>query len=210
MSQTKHSVQSVATTNGITNKTEAPGKSPKDTSNSSRTENTKDEENLSGAELKKKKQAEKAARRAQVKQAKEEPTVADLKAPRKADDTEANKKAGPKQSSAKSGHHKRAGSTQKTLPVRIVQASEVPATPQVGKEVKKVALFGHLYGQPRRTTIAAAGKDVHPAVLALGLQMSNYVLCGSSVRCVATLLAFKRVRMSWFCRCSRGHAKSPL
>jgi translation initiation factor eIF-2B subunit delta len=30
-------------------------------------------------------------------------------------------------------------------------------------------------------------------VLALGLQLRDYVVCGSSARCVATLLAFKRV-----------------
>jgi hypothetical protein len=29
----------------------------------------------------------------------------------------------------------------------------------------------------------------------LGLQMRDYVVCGSSARCVATLLAFKRVRV---------------
>ncbi|RMJ24432.1 Translation initiation factor eIF-2B [Aspergillus sp. HF37] len=61
------------------------------------------------------------------------------------------------------------------------------------KEEKNVAVFGHLYGQQRRTTVAGAGKEVHPAVLALGLQMRDYVICGSSARCISTLLAFKRV-----------------
>lgn len=60
-----------------------------------------------------------------------------------------------------------------------------------------MAVFGHLYGQQRRTTVAGAGKEVHPAVLALGLQMRDYVICGSSARCVATLLAFKRVIESY-------------
>jgi translation initiation factor eIF-2B subunit delta len=63
------------------------------------------------------------------------------------------------------------------------------------KEDKSVAVFGHLYGQQRRTTIAGAGKEVHPAVLALGLQLRDYVVCGSSARCVATMLAFKRVSL---------------
>jgi translation initiation factor eIF-2B subunit delta len=45
----------------------------------------------------------------------------------------------------------------------------------------------------RTTSIAGASKDVHPAVLALGLQMSNYTICGSCARLVATLQAFKRV-----------------
>jgi translation initiation factor eIF-2B subunit delta len=61
------------------------------------------------------------------------------------------------------------------------------------KEDKNVAVFGHLYGIPRRSTIAGAAKEVHPAVLALGLQIRDYVICGSSARCVATLIAFKRV-----------------
>jgi hypothetical protein len=66
------------------------------------------------------------------------------------------------------------------------------------QEDKNVAVFGHLYGQQRRTTIAGAGKEVHPAVLALGLQMRDYVVCGSNARCVATLLAFKRVFIPYY------------
>lgn len=59
---------------------------------------------------------------------------------------------------------------------------------------KTVAVFGHL-GVKRRSTIAGAGKEIHPAILALGLQLSEYVICGSSARCVAMLLAFKRVSL---------------
>ena len=59
----------------------------------------------------------------------------------------------------------------------------------------KVALFGHLYVQPRRHGIAGTSKEVHPSVLALGLQMSSYEICGSTARCVAMLLAFKNVRL---------------
>lgn len=65
------------------------------------------------------------------------------------------------------------------------------------KDTKQVALFSHLYTHSRRTSIAGVSKDVHPAVLALGLQFSNYVICGSSARCVATLLVFKRVVESY-------------
>ena len=157
-------------------------------------------EKLSGAELKKRKQAEKAARRAQVKQSKEDPVIADQKSLNKIDGTDVAKKAGDSASAGTKNNHKRAGSVQKALPVRTIQAIEKPAAPQNTVDLKKVALFGHLYGQPRRTTIAAAGKDVHPAILSLGLQMSNYILCGSSVRCVAMLLAFKRVWSLTLCR----------
>jgi translation initiation factor eIF-2B subunit delta len=69
------------------------------------------------------------------------------------------------------------------------------------KDDKKVAVFGHLYGQQRRVTVGGATKEVHPAILALGMQLVDYTICGSSARCVATLLAFKRV-----CCFSRLHA----
>ena len=160
-------------------------------------------EKLSGAELKKRAKADKAARRAQGKQEKQAPPPAEAAAPtaKKLDvGKEAAKKgnaaAVPSTPGSKS-QHKRTGSTntmhQRPMVSRPAQSQVAPPAPQPKKENKNVALFGHLYGQPRRTTIAGAGKDVHPAVLALGLQMSNYVICGSNARCVATLLVFKRV-----------------
>ena len=183
--------------------TEGVKKQARESSGGNKNEKSEDTEKSSSAELKKKKQAEKAARqaekvarRAQVKQSREGPAAAESKAPQKADSSDAIKKtenSGVPTTSNTKGHHKRTSSIQKSIPSRPTQASEKPTIIQSGKDVKKVALFGHLYGQPRRTTVAAAGKDVHPAVLSLGLQMSSYVLCGSSVRCVATLLAFKRV-----------------
>jgi translation initiation factor eIF-2B subunit delta len=61
-------------------------------------------------------------------------------------------------------------------------------------EPKQVGLFfGHLYSQPRQHSIAGATKEVHPAILALGLQYSSYVVCGSIARMVSMLLAFKAV-----------------
>ncbi|KAI5286153.1 hypothetical protein KEM54_007004 [Ascosphaera aggregata] len=63
-------------------------------------------------------------------------------------------------------------------------------------EDKTVAVFGHLETK-RRSTIAGAGKEIHPAILALGLQLSQYTICGSSARCVAMLLAIKRVIESY-------------
>ena len=65
------------------------------------------------------------------------------------------------------------------------------ARPQVVEESRQVGIVSHLYTQPRRHHIEGASKDVHPTVLALGLQMSSYEICGSSARCVAMLLAFK-------------------
>lgn len=150
---------------------------------------------LSGKELKEKAKAEKAARRAKEKGQQGQPIV-DLGTTIQ----EAQKARRPSSSGAAAtpfkGQHKKSGSisgnTQK-LPLRVGQSQAAPIMEKPKEENKNVALFDHLYGPPRRTTLAGAGKDVHPAVLALGLQMRNYVVCGSSARCVATLLAFKRV-----------------
>ena len=154
-------------------------------------------EKLTGAELKKKAKAEKAARRAQEKQAKPQAILPDLKTPKKVETLEEVGRRGsagaPPGTPIIKSSHKPTGSTQKSMPLRPAPPPTTTGTVQAKKDNKNVALFGHLYGQPRRTTIAAAGKDVHPAILALGLQMSNYVICGSNARCVATLLAFKRV-----------------
>jgi len=146
---------------------------------------------LSGAELKKQKQAEKAARRAQSIQQKQgggPPAPSPLSASGQASKPEASK--GP------AGQRKRGGSTAvevRNMPVRGgAQRTSAPEVPK--EEDKTVEFFRHLY-RPRTTTIAGAGKEVHPAVLALGLQMSNYTICGSCARLVATLQAFKRVSL---------------
>ncbi len=162
---------------------------------------------LSGAEIKKRAKAEKAARRAQQKEERQPPVKS--QAQESAKPVASGKPShdiskGPVNGSSATftpsskGQHKRTGSmsvtSQKALPLRPTQIQTAPPPVETQRESKKVALFGHLYGHPRRTALAGAGKDVHPAVLALGLQMSSYVVCGSNARCIATLLVFKRVR----------------
>jgi translation initiation factor eIF-2B subunit delta len=149
-------------------------------------------EKLSPAELKKRAKAEKAARRAREKSEKEaaggtsgggaqqNPAQGGpVQTPRKAQpagrDGPASTPRGPRH----------LGGARAAPPAAAVETKK--------KEDKNVAVFGHLYGIPRRSTIAGAAKEVHPAVLALGLQIRDYVICGSSARCVATLIAFKRV-----------------
>lgn len=151
---------------------------------------------LSPAELKKKAKAEKTARRAKEKLEREGPAPAVGGAPAAgAGGSQARPSATSKKDGAPGGSQK----GQRAPPPRrgSVAAAQHGAAEQQKKrkEDKSVAVFGHLYGQQRRTTIAGAGKEVHPAVLALGLQMRDYVVCGSSARCVATLLAFKRVSL---------------
>ena len=158
---------------------------------------------VSNKELKERGKAEKAARRAQEKQKQQGQPIVDLRggnvpAEKK---TEAGRRGSTVTRAAPAGptgQHKRTGSvSHKSLPIRPTEGQVPPAPEQPKVEEKKVAMFEHLYGYPRRTTLAGAGKDVHPAVLALGLQMSSYVICGSTARCVATLLAFKQVIESY-------------
>ena len=149
-------------------------------------------EKVSGAELKKKAKAEKAARRARER----------------ADREATGGTPGPKDGAGKKGAGaggaaggKDAGAGGQKGQRQQQRRGSTQGGPEAKKrpvENKNVAVFGHLYGQPRRTSVAGAGKEVHPAVLALGLQMRDYVVCGSSARCVATLLAFKRVCLFYF------------
>ncbi|OJD29706.1 translation initiation factor eif-2b delta subunit [Diplodia corticola] len=164
------------------------------------------EEKLSGAELKKRAKAEKAAKRAAEKAAKD---AAGGGAPQP---SAGSKKQEGKQKEQKGGQQNQQGGgprggqqQDRPLPMRRRPSQSGPAGGPV-KEVKsekkkhaekQVGLFGHLYGQPRRHEIEGAAKEVHPAILALGLQMSSYVICGSNARTVAMLLAFKSVIESY-------------
>ncbi|KAI9740260.1 MAG: hypothetical protein M1834_004838 [Cirrosporium novae-zelandiae] len=190
-------------TNGQTTAPKPPA--PKPAKEPSPKDSAPGEKVLSNAEKKKLAKEEKAKRREKAKA--EKATVPQISAQHP---TTAAKKTGAKdsehapkggkgtsgQNQGSKGLHKRTGSQAvepaKGIPIRIGSVQVA-----LGEESKKVALFGHLYGHPRRTNLVGAGKDVHPAVLALGLQMSNYVICGSNARCVATLLAFKRVIESY-------------
>ncbi|KAL9079607.1 MAG: hypothetical protein Q9157_001544 [Trypethelium eluteriae] len=162
------------------------------------------EPKLSGAELKKKKQAEKAARREREKAERAAAggtsVAPNTPAPPQAGKGDSQKKSKPNQQDQKSNQqdkaqHFRRGSgttpTSQKLPVRSSQPSTQAMTRKKPSS-KEVGLFGHLYGHPRRQTLhPTPPKEVHPSVLNLGLQMSTYTVCGSNARCVAMLLAFK-------------------
>ena len=160
---------------------------------------------LTGAELKKKAKEEKAAKRAREKEEKQgqqlpgsgpsgiEKTNLASQAAKKGvqvpcrDMSAVPKNQQQKQSSSSTAY------TQKALAFRAPEAFPLVALPEPIGEKKEVALFGHLYGKARRVSIAGAVMGVHPAVLALGLKMSNYVICGSNARCISTLRACKMV-----------------
>lgn len=122
-----------------------------------------------GAALKKQKQAEKAARRAQTVSGK---AIAHQPPP-----ASASTSTIPIRSNAASS------------PVVSESSSPRPAR-KVVPEDHSVAWFRHI-PVTRRTTLADVSDEVHPDVLALGLQMSQYTICGSNARLVAMLQVFK-------------------
>ncbi|KAG9700882.1 IF-2B-domain-containing protein, partial [Aureobasidium melanogenum] len=168
------------------------------------------EKKLSGAELKKQKQAEKAARREKEKaerMAQLGQTAAAPQTPAKGSKGgdakkggEAAQKGGPAQGQAQ---HKKGQSQGGNLPLRGKPGpgGVIPMTQQQQpqrKTNKEVGLFGHLYtNAPKRNTMEGVSKEVHPAVLALGLQMSSFTVCGSNARCIAMLLAFKKAILDY-------------
>ncbi|KAJ5690089.1 translation initiation factor eIF-2B subunit delta [Penicillium macrosclerotiorum] len=158
-----------------------------------------DDKPLTPAELKKKAKAEKAARRAKERLEREGGAgAAGGSAPGSNGGHQTRSPVTPKKDAVGGGASQK-GQRGAPQPRRGSGplAQDAAAEQKKKKEDKKVAVFGHLYGQQRRTTVAGAGKEVHPAVLALGLQLRDYVVCGSSARCVATMLAFKRVVESY-------------
>lgn len=144
---------------------------------------------LSGAELKKLKQQEKQAKRAQAKAAGPPGTQ-----------QSGSQKENQKQKEQKQSQKK---DESRPMPIRRRPSQSNAAPQQQAKkeskrDQKQLGLFfGHLYSQPRQHSMVGASKDVHPAVLALGLQYSSYVICGSTARMVAMLLAFKAVIESY-------------
>ncbi|KAI1611068.1 translation initiation factor eIF-2B delta subunit [Exophiala viscosa] len=152
---------------------------------------------LTGAQLKAQKVAEKAARRAEKVAEKGAQAVAVTAAPKP--DLQRRPSA-TKRESETGTHHKRTPSASgKPLPIRAgpqqqQQQPQMPAAPEKDKrQDKRVSMFSHLYPKEKKASLGGAGREIHPAVLSLGLQLRDYVICGGNARCVATLLAFKKV-----------------
>ncbi|EPX73732.1 translation initiation factor eIF2B delta subunit [Schizosaccharomyces octosporus yFS286] len=74
-----------------------------------------------------------------------------------------------------------------------VPKKEDPAVlEQMFFEEKQVSIFSHLDWRRRRTT-ENLPKDIHPAVIRLGLKLANYKVFGSNQRCIELLKTFKKV-----------------
>jgi translation initiation factor eIF-2B subunit delta len=158
------------------------------------------EQKLSGAELKKQKAAEKAARRKEKVAERVEPAqVMQTQAQTQTHNQPQTPQLQRRQSIGKKENapvtqHKRTGSSSgKALPLRGPAAVVAPEPDKKLKDEKRVAFFSHLYPKEKRTGVAGASKEIHPAVLALGLQLRDHIICGGNARCVATLLVFKKV-----------------
>ena len=60
-----------------------------------------------------------------------------------------------------------------------------------GANERGLRIFSH-FGNPK--TVSAVKGDIHPAILRLALQFSEFKITGANARCIATLTAFKTVR----------------
>jgi translation initiation factor eIF-2B subunit delta len=148
---------------------------------------------LTGAELKKQKQAEKAARRAQT-------VIGKAAIPAVAAPPPSNGVRPEVPVSARGQQRSRANNassaSQQDVAIRSKKSSDEPK-----EEDKTVEFFRHITKTKAQPAgLKSANKDVHPAVQVLGLQMSNYMICGSSARLVATLQAFKKARQMCVCK----------
>ncbi|KAL6879241.1 hypothetical protein J3F83DRAFT_293835 [Trichoderma novae-zelandiae] len=134
---------------------------------------------LSNAELKKRAKEEKAARRAAAKVSQPQPPAG---APGQADGAKGGKPK-PKQDGPQAGsQHGKAAAPRSAAPIPAPKEAK-PSVPEC---------FSHL-AMAKGANLTQADKDVHPAVLLLGQQMSTMAISDSTTRLEATLLAFKKV-----------------
>lgn len=70
-------------------------------------------------------------------------------------------------------------------------ASVVGGDDDPANRSRGLRIFLH-FGLPKPKGHAIKG-DIHPAIIRLGLQFSEFKICGANARCIATLTAFKTV-----------------
>jgi len=141
---------------------------------------------LTPAQLKAKAKAEKAARRAKVKEDKEAVAAAQLQAAEakggKGKGKDGAQTSGP-QGPGKAGLAHRPSMSGRRPSILIVEKDIRSSIPEC---------FSHL-PMAKRIPLSQAHKDVHPAVLSIGQQMSTFAIKDSIARLEATLKAFRKV-----------------
>ncbi|CCM03397.1 uncharacterized protein FIBRA_05527 [Fibroporia radiculosa] len=76
---------------------------------------------------------------------------------------------------------------------RPTRDSRVPQTPHPAPSSDKargLRIFAH-FGLPKPVSVAKG--EIHPTIVRLALQFSNFKITGANARCIATLIAFKQV-----------------
>ncbi|XP_028406080.1 translation initiation factor eIF-2B subunit delta-like [Dendronephthya gigantea] len=83
------------------------------------------------------------------------------------------------------------------LQKRIAKKLAKENVPQRTSVQKKVGLFSHLHQYERQQTLTKEinfrSGSIHPAIIKLGLQHAEGIICGSNARCVSLLAALKQV-----------------
>jgi translation initiation factor eIF-2B subunit delta len=92
--------------------------------------------------------------------------------------------------------HKKVGSPK----IGSTSNSAQPIAPDAGKQAKKqqnklnqVPWLSHLDPPKKPNTASNTNRELHPAVLALGLRFAEHKMVGSNARCVAMLTTFAKV-----------------
>lgn len=66
--------------------------------------------------------------------------------------------------------------------------------PGSAHDIRSLHIFSH-FGLPKSSSHGIKG-DIHPAIVRLALQFSEFKIVGANARCIATLTAFKTVRFA--------------
>lgn len=169
---------------------------------------------LTGAQLKKQKQAEKAARRAEKVTVKGQQAQTDQVQSASGSKPDAkqqrpsqggpSKKDGEQLLQTPQSHHKRKPSNQPPEPgvlrIPFRSAQQPPSTTQIAQQPqqqrhaeKRVPLVSHLYPSSRPASLTTASREIHSSVVTLALHLRSLTIAGSTARTLALLVTLKRV-----------------
>ncbi|XP_027046644.1 translation initiation factor eIF-2B subunit delta-like isoform X2 [Pocillopora damicornis] len=139
-------------------------------------------------------------------------TKAELKAERRAVQEAQRAAKAQKQAEAGIKHKTSTDGTNRMKVAHDLQADDEKVQKKVAKKLarqqvpqrttpqKKVGLFSHLHQYEKDVSLTqeisfggSGSTPIHPAVIKLGVQYAKGIICGSNARCVALLLAFKKL-----------------